>query len=47
MTAVEIVTERMERFWRDPWNYDAPFSGITYGDVVPPKNDDRTPEGSD
>lgn len=30
-SVVEIVTERMERFWRDPVGYDGPFSGITYG----------------
>ena len=34
-SVIEIVTERMDRFFADPDSYDGPFSGITYGDVLP------------
>ena len=32
-SVIEIVTDRMERFFANPCSYDGPFSGITYGEV--------------
>jgi hypothetical protein len=50
VSVIEIVRERMERFFRDPVNYDGPFSGITYGqDTVDqdPPDDDEIPDEDD
>jgi hypothetical protein len=51
---VAIIVERMESFFRDPLNYEGPFSGITYRDVVWPSGVPNTampanmvPEGAD
>ena len=46
-SVIEIVTERMEKFFAGPAAYDGPFSGITYGDVAKPHESESLIDAKD